>query len=356
MTFVLQSNSPRAEFGWPGGDRPGEVVFRSPVANEVRDAIVAVVADALPEFRDGATLMALTPPDGAIGRYRLATPKSACFVRVSARIGDAELEQAITGWLKANGLAVNHLEIAGLPLSYGGHELRIDVRELLDARHDNGSLDDLQQVAFAVSKCHQLMRTFPRIEDIKARASERFSKLSDVRDAMSQGLAEKSWSAFSSDETWAMRNSDWLRAMVDGYAPRFDQMDSAQGLHAQVHRANVLFRRVDARAVLLDFEESVQTFAPVAWDMAYFVQRFCLPDAPDEMGLRDRLRVVRDAYGSPVPCLAAMMRQTAWFSMAILFDYHQRGIISPISEYDKFVRLETQARELAEILGAHFDA
>lgn len=356
MTFALQSNPPRAEFGWPGGDRPGEVVFRSPVAHDVRDAIVAVVAEALPEFRDGATLMALTPPDGAIGRYRLATSKSACFVRVSARIGDAQLEQAITGWLKTNGLAVNHLEIAGLPLSFGGHELRIDVRELLDARHDNGSVEDLRQVAIAVSECHRLMRTFPQIAEIKARASERFSKLAKVRDEMSDALAAKRWGAFCVDETWAARNADWLRAMSDGYAPRFDQMEGAQGLHAQVHRANVLFRRSDGHAVLLDFEEAVQTFAPVAWDMAYFVQRFCLSDAPGEVVLGEQLRVVREAYGSPVPGLAAIMRQTAWFSMAILFDYHQRGIISPVAEYDKFVRLETQARELAGILGAHFDA
>ena len=352
----MQSNPPRAEFGWPGGDRPGEIAFRSPVADGVRDAIVAVVADALPEFRDGATLMALTPPDGAIGRYRLATSKSACFVRVSARIGDAQLEQAITGWLKTNGLAVNHLEIAGLPLSYGGHDLRIDVRELLDARHDNSTVEDLQKVAIAVSECHRLMRNFPQIAEIKARASERFSKLADVRHAMSEALAEKRWDAFSSDETWAARNADWLRAMVDGYAPRFDKMQGAQGLHAQVHRANVLFRRVDNQAVLLDFEESVQTFAPVAWDMAYFVQRFCVSDGPEDSLLRERLEAVRDAYGSPVPGLAEMMRQTAWFSMAILFDYHQRGIVSPVAEYDKFVRLETQARKLAGILGAHFDA
>lgn len=353
---MFASINTRAEFGWPGGDRPGEVAFRSPVADGVRDAIISVVAAALPEFCDGATLMALTPADGAIGRYRLATSKSACFVRVSARIGDAQLEQAITGWLKTNGLAVNHLEIAGLPLYYAGHDLRIDVRELLDARHDDSSENDLRQVALAISKCHHLMRAFPRIADIKSRAAERFSKLAEVRDAMSCALAEKRWDTFSTDETWALRNAEWLGVMVDEYAPRFDQMNGAQGLHAQVHRANVLFRRVDGQAVLLDFEEAVQTFAPVAWDMAYFVQRFCLSDTPGEAVLRERLLVVREAYGSPVPGLAEMMRQTAWFSMAILFDYHQRGIISPVAEYDKFVRLEKQARELAGILGTQFNA
>jgi hypothetical protein len=42
--------------------------------------------------------------------------------------------------------------------------------------------------------------------------------------------------------------------------------------------------------------------------------------------------------------------------MAILVDCHQRGVVSPLDEYDKFVRLETQARELAPLLGGFFDA
>ena len=81
--------------------------------------IVKTVAAVLPEFGENAELHALTPPDGAIGRYRLATARNACFVRVSARIGDAKLEQSITAWLGGHGLPVSHLEFAGLALAFG---------------------------------------------------------------------------------------------------------------------------------------------------------------------------------------------------------------------------------------------
>ena len=44
------------------------------------------------------------------------------------------------------------------------------------------------------------------------------------------------------------------------------------------------------------------------------------------------------------------MRQTAWYSVLMLLYYRLKQIISPRSEYDKFVRLEGQARALEPIL------
>ena len=339
----METKPPRAEFGWPGGDKPGALEFCTAVPDDVRAVIVQTIAAVLPEFAGDATLHALTPPEGAIGRYRLATTQSACFVRVSARIGEPELERAITAWLRGHGLPVNHLDIAGLPLSFGGHQLRLDVRELLDARHDDGSDEDLRKVAVALARCHELMRSFPRASEVQAHASARFARLAEV------------CRTFEPNTEWFEQHRDWLGEMMRCYKPRFDTMPGALCLHAQVHRGNVLFRRSDDAAVLLDFEEAVQTFAPVAWDLAYFVQRFCLADAPSTPKLRERLATVRDAYSVAVPGLAEMMRQTAWFSMAVLVDYHQRGIVSPRSEYDKFVRLERQACDLAPILGEYFD-
>ena len=351
----METKPPRAEFGWPGGDRPGELVFRTPVEPEVHAVIVKTVAAVLPEFAENAELHALTPPDGAIGRYRLATARNACFVRVSARIGDAKLEQSVTAWLGGHGLPVSHLEFAGLSLAFGGHNLRLDIRELLDARHDDGSLEDLRKVATALATCHRLLREFPGAPEVLGHAAQRFTHLAAVRDTIATALERQDWGSFSEDADWGRNNREWLGEMVDGYQPRFDLMPDAQCLHAQVHRANVLFRHSDDAAVLLDFEEAVQAFAPIAWDLAYFVQRFCLADAPKPDVLCERLATVRGAYGAPAPGLANMMQQTAWFSMAILVDYQHRGIVSPRSEYDKFVRLEKQARGLAPILGEFFD-
>jgi Ser/Thr protein kinase RdoA (MazF antagonist) len=352
---ILAAKPLRAEFGWPGGDRPGALEFRIPVPVEVRAAILAAAAPVLRNVDDSTEITALAPIDGAIGRYRLATPNAAYFLRVSARLGDAELEQSITSWLQRCEIAVNHLEVAGISLEFAGNLLRLDVRELLEARHDDGSIADLQKVAAAVADCHRALRTFPRADEVRSRAAARFQNLGKVRDAIAQALVREDWSAISDHPGWAKAHREWLKEMIGQFQPRFDLMPGAQCLHAQVHRGNVLFRRSDGAPVLVDFEEAVQTFAPVAWDLAYFVQRFCLADVPSEEALRQRLDAARSAYGAPVLGLADMMRQTSWFSMAILVDYHTRGIASPQNEFDKFVHLEREAARLAPLLGKTFD-
>jgi hypothetical protein len=352
---ILAAKPSRAEFGWPGGDRPGALEFRVPVPGEVREAILAAAMPVLRDLDHFTEITALAPIDGAIGRYRLATPNAAYFLRVSARLGDAELEQSITSWLQRCGIAVNHLEVAGIPLKFAGNPLRLDIRELLEARHDDGSIGDLQKVASAVADCHRALQTFPRANEVRSHSAARFQHLEKVRDSITQALVREDWSAISDHPGWAAAHREWLKEMAERFQPRFDLMPGAQCLHAQVHRGNVLFRRSDGAPVLLDFEEAVQTFAPVAWDLAYFVQRFCLADVPREEALRQRLDAARAAYGAPVLGLADMMRQTSWFSMAILVDYHARGIGSPQSEFDKFIRLEREAALLAPMLGKAFD-
>jgi hypothetical protein len=346
----------RAEFGWPGGDRPGELVFREPVPPDVRAAILTSIAGKLPSLGRDTTLDALTTPDGAVGRYRLATPSAAYFIRTSVDWGHPALEQSITAWLRDHGLAVNHINLAGLDLHYAGRHLRLDIRELLDARHDDGSLTDLRALSVSLAECHRLLRAFPGAAEVRGHAAVRFTHLAKVRVVIQSALDREDWHAFAGDPAWGRQHAEWLCEMVAHYNPRFDELPGAQPLHGQVHRANVLFRRSNSAPVLVDFEEAVQTFAPIAWDIGYLVQRFCLDDAPEPALLRDRLAAIRAAYGAPAPGLAEMMRHCAWYCMAILVDYHQRGIVNPIDEYDKFVAHEVQARELAPLLGEFFES
>jgi hypothetical protein len=113
----------------------------------------------------------------------------------------------------------------------------------------------------------------------------------------------------------------------------------------------VVFRSIDGAAVLVDFEESVHVFGPPAWDLAFLVQRFCLCDDPSPSVGLQRLAVVAEAYGGPLPGLATMMRQAAWFSMATIIDLRMsHGVVTPMDEYDKFVRLARQARAFEGVL------
>ena len=46
-----------------------------------------------------------------------------------------------------------------------------------------------------------------------------------------------------------------------------------------------------------------------------------------------------------------MMRQTAWLSVAAILRRHvSHDIVTPLAEYDKFVRLERQTRTYERVL------
>jgi Ser/Thr protein kinase RdoA (MazF antagonist) len=156
---------------------------------------------------------------------------------------------------------------------------------------------------------------------------------------------------FAEHATWASEQRAWLAIMAGGFEPRFDELAGAQCLHGEVHPANVLFRAADGTAILVDFEESVHVFAPPAWDLAFLVQRFCLRDNPPAVVRAARLSIVAEAYGRPLPALARMMRQAAWFSIAVILEARiSQGLVTPRDEYEKFVRLEQQGQALESVL------
>ena len=335
----------KAEFAWPGGDVPGDLDFRYEPSAQITGAISRALAPSFPPAGAAdACYGALTPPEGPIGRYRLSTEEGAWFVRVSSRRGNLELEKAIIHYLSSRGVNVNPYLIASETLTWNGLAFRIDVRPLIDARHFNGSTKDLQNLASALADCHRALRDFPRAGQVRSSSATRVRRLAEIRDRIDQGLEAGNFQLFAELTPWASAHTDWLTEMVERFVPHLGECSDAQCVHGEVHPANVLFRRGDGAAVLVDFEEGTHLFMPPAWDLAFLVQRFCLRDTPSPSVARQRVAIVADAYGSPLPELAPIMRQVTWFTMATILDLRtNQGIVTPVEEYDKFVRLERQA-------------
>jgi hypothetical protein len=347
----VSTNPPKfartAEFAWPGGDAPGRIEFNHPVGAELKDRILQRLCELMPGQRaDGAEIRAMAPPNGSIGRYGVTTPTGEWFVRISGRWAEPKLEQALSRFLRDSGVPVNALEVAGEPFEADGYTLRFDVRPLLSARHFDGSREDLSQIAAALGKCHRALIHFSRAEEVRQLSAKRFGRLVETLSRMRDLLHRREWSAFAKDPEWAKSRRDWLAGMLAEFNPRFDEDKGAQTLHAQIHRGNVVFL-ADGSPVLVDLEEAVHTYAPPEWDIAHLVQRFCLFDSPSPAILADRLAVIAKTYGAAYHGLAKMMRRIAWLSIAILVQDHLLDDAgAPTSEYEKFTRLEQQAREL----------
>jgi hypothetical protein len=346
----------------PGGDRPGPQFDYEP-PERVATAIKAALARRFPPAtRPEARLRALQPaddPDNPQGHYCLVvTEAEKCFVKVSKRLGNPGLEQSITDYLADRGVSVNRVLVAGAPLPWNGSALRVDVRPWIDGGHFDGSPRDLESICSTLSAGHRALRDCPDADAVREEARNRNERLAAICDRIATALKNDALHEFADSASWtseyaswAETHRDWLVAMTEHFDPHLDRWPGAQCLHGQIHRYNVLFRSGDGAAVLVDFEDSVHVFAPAAWDLAYLVQRFCLDDDPSLSVARDRYSIIAKAYGTSVPGLTEMMRQTAWLSVAAILERHvSHDVVTPLAEYSKFVRLERQTRIYESVL------
>lgn len=336
----------KAEYAWAGGSCPGSLSFIHTRPDQMVRAILGSLATTFtPAGEKGVRLSALTPGDAVVGGYRLDTQAGSWFVRVNARLGDPALERALSDWLVSRGAPVNGLLATTAAMMWKGRRFRVDVRPLIVGRHFDGSTADIESIATSLAACHAALADFPWREDIRRRAHEHFKRLERQRENIRAFLEGRSFSVSAIPVDWMDLRRAWLLEMVESYRPDFDTMVNAQCLHGELHQANALI--VDGGgAILFDFEESIYVYAPLAWDMAYFIQRFCLYDEPDPTKARERLNGIRHGYARDVDVATAleMMRQIAWHCIAYIQDLFERtGILSPVSELDKFVALERQA-------------
>ena len=333
-----------AEFAWPSGDVPGVLEFRHEPPSRVREAIIEAVKPSFAPLAAARTTQvhSLSAGDGPAGRYRVATECGTWFIRVSARQGVPQREQEFVRYLDQQGVMVNPLLAAGVPLHWEGRQFRLDVRPFIQGRHFDGSPEDVRQVARSVAACHRALTHFPDADAVRAAAARWNRGLADVVGRLAEALSSADGGLFAERAPWMKAHRAWLTRMTRACTPLLDEAADAQCLHGEVHPGNVCFT-AGGEAVLVDFEESVHRFAPPAWDLAFLVQRFCLSDEPSLELARQRLHLVADGYGVALPPLAEMMRQAAWHSLAtLLWLRFEEGIVAPAQEYDKFVHLEQQ--------------
>jgi hypothetical protein len=342
------------EFGWPGGDVPGDIQFEHRADDRLTQVLTQTLVEVFSPIGPTGSVVSLRGLQDwptAAGSYKLTTDAGAWFVRLSTRLGNAQLERDITTFLADSNVSVSSILATGR-FEWEGQSFRGDIRHVIEGRHFGHTLSDLSSVARTLGRCHDALESFPRWQDVKHGQSERMQRHVGVRSLVEEAVTKDNFEVFHEREEWARENREWLAAMVEYYDPTFHEYPGAQCVHGEIHPANVVFPvDRDDEATLVDFETSIHTFAPRAWDLAYFVQRFALRDDPSSSNLVERKSVIEQAYGSPLPPLSMMMRQTSWYCIACAVSNRiSLDMIAPLSEYRKFVRLERQARELMDWL------
>jgi hypothetical protein len=289
-----------------------------------------------------AELFSLEEATHVVGRYRLRAGDRDYFLRVSSIEGHPALERAIVEHLKADGVAVNEFLVAGARFDFEQRPYRLDIRSFLHGTHDLPAYG-LSALAETVAACHTSLRNFSRAHEVQSLARTRFLVLGGAARNLSALVESESWEKIAPHADWAKQNRAFLAAAAAGFDPTLPDAEHAQCQHGQLHRANVLFTA--SGPVLIDFEESVHVYAPLSWDVAHLVQRFCLHDDP---GTQVARIAQVEAHCGPIGSdIFEMMRQIAWFSIIILCDaWRTRKLQAPLAEYEKFARLGDQALSL----------
>ena len=334
-----------AEFGWKTTDKPGILAFSYDVPNPIQHIISQTIKAHYPITGAYALKALEAPTNNPVGRYKLSHKQADLFVRITTKLGFPILEQEITQYLTEAGMSVNPIILGGIDLVWEDTNLRLDIRPLVLGRHFNYSVEEFRSLCLTLRDCHQVLNEFPLKEDVKTQASIRFSKIYHYFESIVPKLRGNHRDLFPEYQTWADNNIDCFKRMAEGFNPNFHLADDAQCLHGEIHLGNVIFNK--AQAILIDFEESVYTFASPTWDIAYLLQRFCYDNFDDTQKQKEFLDITSEIFTFEPLAVYKMMQQLAWFSLVtLLYQRHLHDTLAPVSEYQKFVRLEAQAREL----------
>jgi len=326
----------KMELAWPGGDLPGNK-YCYEVPHSIYDNLV-VIFFKLKNSNICKFFSAVPKYDNSIcGRYFIFTPDQSFFMRISRRTGHPLLEKQVIDHLFFDGVSVNPVLRSEI-IDFKGSFIRVDLRPYLEPSFFDYSIEDIWLVGLELKKLHESIDSFPLKDVIFNNTQSRYDDL----DRVSQLILNDGFSSFfelKSHRDWIEKNSLETGKIISFFDPYIFNKDGACVLHGEVHPANILFDRKNKRAVFIDFEESVHTFAPVSWDLAYFVLRFIFADEPDMALAERRIVALERSYGKTGQDLFDYMVKSVSFSIVTAFSLIKDKIAVPVVELDKFLNL-----------------
>jgi hypothetical protein len=342
----------KLEFGWPNGNECGVIKFNKVINAGWCSLVINKFKDSFAELNknDNFEITSLHDTKEISGSYKIQTTSNCWFMRISSRIGFAELEKTITNYANKMGCDLNPI-ISTLEFEWNDENYRADIRPYIDGRHYNNTLSDIEAVARSLSKIHSTFKDIPSKNDVCQNQMRISKNHGDIINKISIALDLNDFSLFLNYEKWACTNRNWLKKLVKSYTPNFYEYKGAQVLHGQPHTGNVVFQQDSGKAILVDTETCAYVYAPPEFDLAYFVQRFILNDNLKDIDIKKRLYAVEKGYSLPLKPLSNMMQQLSWYSIVSAFHFLLTENVSiPLEELNKFVQLEYKATQFDEFL------
>lgn len=338
-----------ADMAWDSSVRPARIVFKSEVPPGIRDALLTVIGEYIPEIKKGGrpVLASLKPSIDPAGHYCLRAGGKKVFLRVTRRRRkNPDLEDVTAFYLSNCGIKVNQPTFTGLNILWKDRDYPVAAFPFMEGRHFNGSDDDLKAAVAAIRLMHKALKSFKFVKRVKANAIKTADSLHKIKIMIADSLKKDDFSMYREGAGWARDNASWLNIMAEEFNPYLCKLPGAQCIHGEPHLGNIIFSNRNGSAMITDFEEVPDSYFPPAFDLAYICHRFCMDGAIKDK-FRHRLNVVKNAYGALPGNLGNMLRQVCWYNIAlIIYRTVSRESFVPAEEYEKFVKLERLSLEV----------
>lgn len=262
------------------------------------------------------------------------------YFRVSRKIGNPELSEAIYEKLKGT----NVIPFEHLGVMFGDY--RIDARKFVEGREYKNTYDDFCMVVDSLHEVHKALKDF---KASRKTALAYGKKLETARDFLKEQLTGASH--FNDYAEWLHSNRDDMKRIAVSFNQDYLDAEGSQGLHCDFHPGNVI---ISDKAHIFDFEKSYMVFAPVNYDLAYLMDRFCMSYSISAPEYWERMEYLKKVYGSvDTHELIDMMKNIyERLFFVVLNFYLEDSQLVDVTELDKFLkkykRLDAWRKEYEE--------
>lgn len=283
----------------------------------------------LSHFKDMRTLYFIAAVDG-----------TEFLVKATDRMKNAGSTSLVLEFLHSKGLNVIPFVGSDLGITIQGHRLKVYISRFLNARACTFSLDDFGAFLDVIEPVHKALETFPGKDRIQRNSQAYTQSLNEIKNRLVQASNQRLDPYFGIFSEWVSTNAVFLTQAMPALVLTMHRDARAQCLHGDLHPGNVLFPE-KGLPFIIDFDACETLFAPLSYDLAYMLFRFCIlePSRNQDLFMK-KVRMLYKVYGDRMPSLKELtdMIQTISLKLIVmvLSNYLTGGVESSVAELEKF--------------------
>jgi len=229
----------------------------------------------------------------------------------------------------------------------------VEISHLIAAEYYNNDLEQLKLIAMEISRLHSCLKKYPYYKDIQENTTNNEYRLYNSFEMIKNNYYIK-----TNDNKigyWIMLNKQYIGRLISDYQSVQNLNYDVQVIHGDLNKGNILVLRDPLKILIIDFEDAIFSYLPVAFEICFFIQRFILCKTLKNLSYKElyifinnyqNIDCVNSNYLYEIPYILRLLSYRS--TLKLIAAYKDYGFFDK-PEMDKFVKLELQALEFEKI-------